>query len=65
MSGSSIVIDGKNLAINGVSPAPFAGVISGSGGSLTLLTGASLTLSGDNTFTGDVTVGPNATLSVN
>jgi fibronectin-binding autotransporter adhesin len=65
VSGSSIVIGDKNFAINGISPAPFAGVISGSGGALTLLPGATQTLSGDNTFTGDVTIGAGGSLSVN
>jgi fibronectin-binding autotransporter adhesin len=65
VSGSSVVIGGKTLALNGASPAPFAGGISGSGGGLTLLAGATQELTGDNTFTGDVTIGANASLSVN
>jgi fibronectin-binding autotransporter adhesin len=65
VSGSSVVLGPKTLGLNGISPAPFAGVISGSGGSLALLAGAQQTLTGDNTFTGDVTIGSNATLSVN
>jgi fibronectin-binding autotransporter adhesin len=65
VSGSSVVLGSKTLALNGVSPAPFAGVISGSGGGLTLLSGATQELTGDNTFTGAVTIGAGGSLSVN
>ncbi len=64
VSGSSVVLGGKTLSLNGGAPATFAGVISGSGGAVTLLGGASQTLSGDNTFTGNVTIGTGSTLSV-
>jgi fibronectin-binding autotransporter adhesin len=65
VSGSSVVLGTKTLGLNGISPSPFAGVISGSGGSLTLLSGATQELTGDNTFTGDVTIGAGGSLSVN
>ncbi len=53
VAGSSVELGGKNLTAggNGASTV-FAGVISGSGGSLTKNGGGTLTLSGANTYTG-------------
>ena len=65
VAGSSVVLGGKNLTTLG-GGTTFAGVISGAGGSLTHSTlGGTLELTGLNTFTGPVTLGTGAILSVN
>ncbi len=53
VSGTTIVLGSKNLTAGGSANTSFAGIISGSGASLTKTGSGSLTLSGANTYSGN------------
>ncbi|WP_395718373.1 beta strand repeat-containing protein [Prosthecobacter sp.] len=57
VSGSSVILGAKNLNVGGdTTSTTFAGVISGTGGSITKAGSGTLTLTGTNTYTGTTTV---------
>jgi autotransporter-associated beta strand protein len=57
-TGGNVTLGNRMLTVGGdnSSPAPYAGTISGTGGSLTKVGSGTLTLSGANTYTGATTV---------
>jgi len=56
VASSSVVLGSKNLTVGDATNTTFAGVISGTGGSLTKQGAGTLTLSGANTYTGATTL---------
>jgi autotransporter-associated beta strand protein len=56
VASSSVVLGGKNLTVGDANNTAYAGVISGTLGSLTKQGAGTLTLSGVNTYTGDTLV---------
>ena len=55
-ASSSVSLGGNTLTVGDASSTTYAGVISGSGGSLTKVGSGTLTLSGTNTYTGTTTI---------
>jgi fibronectin-binding autotransporter adhesin len=60
VAGSAVILGGKTLTTAADGTTSYNGVIGGTGGSLAKYGDGTLTLNGDNTFTGAVTVGGGA-----